>query len=104
MKFALALLAVVAAQDDAGATEEGADQATCTYESKTSCEADAKGNAQRCAIMTINDFSVNQCVNAILCCETIEQDGQEMNFKCWSAAYRMVATAAMVVTAIASQQ
>ena len=94
MKFnILALMAAVAAQDES-------DQATCT--GPADCPA-VDGADQVCATMVIGEFSVDQCVAKILCNETIEQDGQEMTFTC-SMAYKMAASAALLMTAIASQQ
>ena len=74
MKFAtLALIAVVAAQDDAAA-EESADQGACDFNDPNSCPP-VDGKKQSCATMTVGDFSTDQCVQSILCNETIEQDG-----------------------------
>ena len=53
--------------------------------------------------MTVGDFSVDQCVAKILCNETIEQDNQEMSFKCAGLAAKMVATAAAALTVAAMQ-
>lgn len=37
-----------------------------------------------CAVMTIGDFKVNQCVDTVLCGESMEIDNQEMKYECKS--------------------
>merc|ERR1712226_1463687 len=95
--FALAFLAVVSAQE----AEEGETAACTGAEGDCPPVDDAE---QACATMTIGDFSVDQCVAKILCGETIEQDGQEMNFACIGAEAAKIAATAAAVLALASMQ
>merc|ERR1712083_854116 len=89
MKIAIAaLVGLVAAQDG-----------SCTKD--LDCGADANGEKQRCATMTMEGFSVDQCVAEILCGETMELEGVEMSYNCFDkkAAAKLFASMAAALTA-----
>ena len=72
MKAIIALIGFAAAQEGV---------ATCTKDAE--CLKTDDGTDQRCATMTMEGFSVDQCVAAILCGETMEIDEVEMNYNCF---------------------
>ena len=96
MKTIIALVGLAAAQ--------GEGSATCTKDAE--CQPTDDGTAQRCATMTMEGFSVDQCVADILCGETMEIDGVEMNYNCFDtgnmAAHAAATTAALLSIAYAS--
>ena len=96
MKFIAALVALAVAQEEGG---EGS--ATCTKDDE--CAPDANGAKQRCATMTMEGFSVDQCVADILCGETMEIDGVEMNYNCFDTGNnaKLMAATASAMLAIA---
>merc|ERR1719222_1581708 len=95
MKFlALALVGLAAA-----AEEEK--ESNCTKD--TDCAATDEGEKQRCATMTMEGFSVDQCVAEILCGETMELEGVEMSYNCFdggNAATKIMASMAAVAAAV----
>merc|ERR1711939_158424 len=93
MKFAalVATLAVANAQGE---------------EKLSNCKTDAEcspvdGKEQKCATMTMEGFSVDQCVAEILCGETMELEGVKMSYKCKTkyAAKIMASAAALFAVA-----
>ena len=72
MKFILATLVGLAAAAGDGSCAKDVD-----------CTPDDNGESQRCATMTMENFSVDQCVADILCDETMVIDGVEMNYNCF---------------------
>ena len=68
------------------------------------CGVDSWGETEKCATMTMEGFSVDQCVAEILCGETMELEGVEMSYNCFdggstgNAAIKLIAT----VTALAA--
>merc|ERR1711990_495111 len=77
MKFiTLALVGLATAQDES--------ISNCTTDLE--CEETDEGEAQRCATMTMEGFSVDQCVAEILCGETMELEGVEMSYNCFDNA------------------
>ena len=74
MKFATlaAFVAVAAAQDE---------EATCDKTKPESCPP-VDDVVQACATMTMDGFSVDQCVNGILCGEKLELNGDPIEYSC----------------------
>ena len=92
MKFILGLVAIAAAQTT------GIDN-SCTKD--TDCEDTADGDKQRCATMTMEGFSVDQCVAEILCGETMELEGVEMNYNCFDGgATKMMASMIALIAVV----
>ena len=75
MKFILATLVGLAAAAGDGSCAKDVD-----------CTPDDNGESQRCATMTMSNFSVDQCVAEILCGETMELEGVEMSYNCFDSA------------------
>merc|ERR1719197_1896074 len=86
----LALVAVAQAQGDDAASESN-----CTKDAE--CAETDEGEKQRCATMTMEGFSVDQCVAEILCGETMELEGVEMSYNCFDGATKMMASLAAFV-------
>ena len=88
MKYIALLVGLAAAQD-----------ASCTKD--LDCAPTDDGEKQRCATMTMEGFSVDQCVAEILCGETMELEGVKMSYKCKTkyAAKIMASAAALFAVA-----
>ena len=86
MKYILALVGIASAQIDASCTKD------------LDCEP-KDGEKQRCATMTMEGFSVDQCVAEILCGETMELEGVEMNYNCFDgkAAVKVMASLSALI-------
>ena len=89
MKFALALIGFAAAQEG---------EATCTVD--LDCSPTDDGAKQRCATMTMEGFSVDQCVADILCDETMEIDGVEMNYNCFDKGAKVLMASFATIAAV----
>merc|ERR1712083_156525 len=88
MKIAIAaLVGLVAAQDG-----------SCTKD--LDCGTDANGEKQRCATMTMEGFSVDQCVAEILCGETMELEGVEMSYNCFDGGATKVMASLAALAAV----
>ena len=87
MKFAtlIALVAVVNAQDEEG------EEAACDKANAESCPP-VDDVVQACATMTMEGFSVDQCVDDILCGESLELEGVPMSYACGTGEEEMSAT------------
>ena len=91
MKFIIAcLIASVAAQEGV---------ATCTKDAE--CADTEDGTKQRCATMTMEGFSVDQCVASILCGETMEIDEVAMNYNCFDTGANGATTVSLAASAAA---
>ena len=54
---------------------------TCTKDAE--CTSTENDSSLRCATMTMEGFSVDQCVASILCGEIMEIDGVKMEYWCF---------------------
>lgn len=77
MKFATlaALVAVAYAQDEEG------EEAACDKADPEACPP-LDDVAQSCGTMTMDGFSVDQCIDDILCGEVLELEGIEQSYTC----------------------
>ena len=98
MKFATlaALVAVAAAQDE--------EEAACDKSNPDSCPP-VDDVLQACATMTMEGFSVDQCVDDILCGEKLELEGVPMEYACGTGEEEgkatMIAASAATLLAVA---